>query len=68
MAQQIHAIYENGVLRPLEPLNLSEQQRVRISINGVIADSEDVVARLLIRRLHMRTTRPADKGGEGSQA
>ena len=33
MAREIDAIYENGVLRPLEPLDLEEQQRVRITID-----------------------------------
>jgi predicted DNA-binding antitoxin AbrB/MazE fold protein len=32
MSQLIRAIYENGVLKPLEPLNLSEHQRVRVSV------------------------------------
>jgi predicted DNA-binding antitoxin AbrB/MazE fold protein len=32
MSKQIEAIYENGVLRPLEPLSLDEHQRVTITI------------------------------------
>jgi predicted DNA-binding antitoxin AbrB/MazE fold protein len=32
MAQQITAIYENGVLRPLEPLLLADRQVVSLSI------------------------------------
>ncbi len=32
MTKQIVAVYEKGVLRPLEPLELEEQQRVRITI------------------------------------
>ena len=32
MSKQIEAIYENGVLRPLEPLDLDESQRVTITI------------------------------------
>src|SRR6266478_2713196 len=42
MAREIDAIYENGVLRPLEPLDLEEQQRVRITI-----DDGDPLADLL---------------------
>jgi predicted DNA-binding antitoxin AbrB/MazE fold protein len=42
MAREIDAIYENGVLRPLEPLDLEEQQRVRITI-----DNGDLLANLL---------------------
>jgi predicted DNA-binding antitoxin AbrB/MazE fold protein len=32
MVQQVEAVYENGVLRPLEPLNLPDSQRVRITV------------------------------------
>jgi len=32
MSKPIEAIYENGVLRPLEPLGLEEHQRVTVTI------------------------------------
>ena len=32
MNRTIEAIYENGVLRPLEPLDLEEQEQVSITI------------------------------------
>ena len=32
MSKPIEAIYENGVLRPLEPLGLEEHQRVTVII------------------------------------
>ena len=32
MARQLEAIYENGVLRPLEPLTLPERQHVRLTL------------------------------------
>jgi hypothetical protein len=32
MSQEIDAIYEDGVLRPLEPVNLREHEQVRLSI------------------------------------
>ncbi len=32
MTTTIHAVYENGVLRPLTPLGLSEGQRVRVTV------------------------------------
>lgn len=35
MAKQIEAIYENGVLRPLEPVDLEEYQRYSIDIKRV---------------------------------
>jgi len=34
LSQQIHAIYEDGVLKPLEPLNLVEHQHVRVSVSA----------------------------------
>jgi predicted DNA-binding antitoxin AbrB/MazE fold protein len=37
MTETITAIYEKGVLRPLEPLNLREKQRVHIQI---LSDTE----------------------------
>lgn len=33
MIQQVEAVYEDGVLRPLEPLALSESQRVKLTIS-----------------------------------
>ncbi len=33
MARQLEAIFEQGVLRPLEPLTLPEHQRVRLTID-----------------------------------
>lgn len=34
MVQQLDAVYEGGVLRPLEPLVLAEHQRVRVTVEG----------------------------------
>ena len=34
MRREIQAIYKNGVLRPLETLELEEQQRIRITIDN----------------------------------
>jgi predicted DNA-binding antitoxin AbrB/MazE fold protein len=33
MSLTVEAIYENGVLRPAEPLPLKENQRVRVSVH-----------------------------------
>lgn len=41
MSKGIEAVYENGVLRPLEPLDLQEHQRVRISLSPVTPSEED---------------------------
>ncbi len=42
MSKQIEAIYENGVLRPLEPLDLDEYQRVTITIADDGEGEEDL--------------------------
>ena len=39
MPKQVDAIYEGGVLKPLEPLALPERERVRLTISEV--PSED---------------------------
>jgi predicted DNA-binding antitoxin AbrB/MazE fold protein len=40
MTQQVEAVYENGVLRPLEPLHLSEHQHVTVVISESHATAE----------------------------
>ena len=42
MSKQIETIYENGVLRPLELLNLDEHQRVTITIAEDSEEEEDL--------------------------
>jgi predicted DNA-binding antitoxin AbrB/MazE fold protein len=37
MSKQVEAVYENGVLRPLEPLHLDEHQHVTVVISEVHA-------------------------------
>ena len=37
MTRAIHAVFENGVFRPLEKINLPEHQKVEIIINGGIS-------------------------------
>ncbi len=34
MTQVFQAVYENGVLRPLETIHLSEHEQVRVTIEG----------------------------------
>lgn len=34
MTKRVEAIYENGVLRPLEPVNLPEHQRVTVTLHA----------------------------------
>ncbi len=33
MPKTINAIYENGVFKPMEPISLSEHEKVRLDIN-----------------------------------
>jgi predicted DNA-binding antitoxin AbrB/MazE fold protein len=40
MTKTFPAVYEAGVLRPLEPLALSERQRVSVSISDSLDDYE----------------------------
>jgi predicted DNA-binding antitoxin AbrB/MazE fold protein len=44
MSQLIHAIYEDGVLKPLEPVTLTEHQRVWLSIGTSPSGESDAVA------------------------
>lgn len=37
MIQEVEAVYEHGVLRPLRPLSLTEHQQVRLTISDVPA-------------------------------
>jgi predicted DNA-binding antitoxin AbrB/MazE fold protein len=34
MSEQIDAIYDNGVLRPVAPLSLPDQARVRVTVDA----------------------------------
>jgi predicted DNA-binding antitoxin AbrB/MazE fold protein len=46
MAKTIHAIYENGVLKPLEKLDLKESQRVKLSLEispSVVDDTQALI-------------------------
>ena len=38
MPQTIHAVYENGVFRPVEPVNLPERCQVEVEIRQVIEE------------------------------
>lgn len=40
MVRHLDAVYEEGVLRPLEPLGLTERQRVRLTLDDEPASQE----------------------------
>jgi predicted DNA-binding antitoxin AbrB/MazE fold protein len=39
MTKQVDAVYENGMLRPLEPLHLAEHQHVTITVSDIPDDA-----------------------------
>src|SRR2546421_78769 len=43
MTKKLQAVYENGVLRPLEPLPLKEHQQVSVTISDAAAAADDLV-------------------------
>ncbi|HZS09681.1 MAG TPA: antitoxin family protein [Blastocatellia bacterium] len=47
MSQQIEAIYENGIFRPLSPVDLPEGTRVHIEA-GISSDAAEPVREQLI--------------------
>jgi predicted DNA-binding antitoxin AbrB/MazE fold protein len=51
MPQQVDAIYENGVLRPLQPLDLTEHERVLVSVVKNSASARSSLAVEYIERL-----------------
>ena len=44
MAMTFEAVYENGVLRPLESLALPNMQHVLVTISGAPATADDVAS------------------------
>ena len=39
MTREVEAVYENGMLRPLEPLPLAEHQHVKVTVSEVPTDT-----------------------------
>jgi len=48
MSQRIEAIYENGVFRPLHPVDLPEGTRVRIEAEISPADTDEQIRQRLL--------------------
>lgn len=62
MVRHVEAVYERGVLRPLEPLALGEQQRVRLTVDDQpLAQDGEALARVNDRCEEMRWL--ADESG-----
>lgn len=55
MARVIRAIFENGVLRPLEPLDLPDRSEVELAIHA--PDNWAKEFRELLARVHAKTRR-----------
>ena len=51
MRKTVPAVYEDGVLRPLEPLDLPDRQRVTVTISEAPDDDDDVIDGEFHRRL-----------------
>jgi predicted DNA-binding antitoxin AbrB/MazE fold protein len=47
MMSEITAIYENGILRPLAPLNLSDGQQVRLQVLLAFSPSDSQIEQAL---------------------
>jgi predicted DNA-binding antitoxin AbrB/MazE fold protein len=50
MTQFIQAIYEGGVFRPLEPIQLAEHERVSLVVTGVDAQKPSTTSDVDVRR------------------
>jgi len=50
MAEMVTAVYENGLLRPLRPLNLQERQMVRLQVlpEEPVEDEGEAAIRVLV--------------------
>lgn len=49
MGRQIEAVYEDGVLKPLDPLKLKEHEKVRLTLeekNGVVRATSGIFSGL----------------------
>lgn len=44
MAMTVEAIFENGVLKPISPLNISEHKKVTLIIKDEIEESFDILS------------------------
>ena len=66
MTEIVTAVYENGMLRPLQPLNLRDRQKVRIQVlpeeTGAQKGPEDPIETLIQRLVTEGRMRPRPSG------
>ena len=66
MTEIVTAVYEDGILRPLQPLNLRDRQRVRIQVlpeePATQARSEEPIEKLIRRLVSEGRMRPRPGG------
>ncbi len=43
MSKIIEAVYENGVFKPLEKVDLKEGEKVRIKISGIVKKTRGII-------------------------
>jgi len=43
MSKIIEAVYENGVFKPLEKVDLEEGEKVRIKISGIVKKTRGII-------------------------
>ncbi len=55
MIWTVEAIFDGGVLRPVGPLPLSEQQRVRVTVEPVNGEDRAAARRALVEELRRRS-------------
>ena len=54
MTRSLQAIYENGVLRPLEPLPYKEHQQLSVTVSDAAAAADDLVDAEFLRDCESR--------------
>lgn len=63
MVRELEAVYEHGVLRPLEPLALPEHQQVRLKLEDQAAPQNGVATAAAVNERHEEFRWLAEKSG-----
>ncbi len=70
MSREFDAIYDRGVFRPLEPVNLPDQAKVHLQVQDTPAAADSTADELSQQQLAMRelldwlSSRPLEPAGE----